>query len=243
MNWEFHQFISVRSESSAVKTAVAVRCSSWRPLPPRTMDDATWVRCVNRNPTGTRSQPSNNLVLVKLPGGIHHRHTHSFNKPDGSGGMVEHVLVIRSELKFEKDCAPGRPYLVGCVIAIHWRHVLQYLTAFGGFHRPPWKELSYRLQKRPCTGPARTWFLCKTWCLWITVLCKTALCVKDGSDAKTLVLFKPRFKFKPKHVCKPGFWKRPYWKRLWKRPYLERLCDVMRVKGVRHKSQWIKYWI
>ena len=41
-------------------------------------------------------------------------------------------------------------------------------------------------------------------------LCKTALCVKGGLDAKTLVLFKPRFKFKPKHVCKPGFWKRPY---------------------------------
>ena len=24
-----------------------------------------------------------------------------------------------------------------------------------------------------------------------------------------------------KHVCKPGFWKRPYWERFWERPYLE----------------------
>ena len=47
---------------------------------------------------------------------------------------------------------------------------------------------------------------------------------KRGFGRKTLVLFQPRFKFKPKHVCKPGFWKRPYWERLWKMPYLERLC-------------------
>jgi hypothetical protein len=46
----------------------------------------------------------------------------------------------------------------------------------------------------PCTGSARTWFLCKTWRLWITqYLCKTVLCVKEGLDAKTFVLFKPRF--------------------------------------------------
>ena len=81
--------------------------------------------------------------------------------------------------------------------------------------------------KQPLHRPSKNMvFVCFCiWCLWITqFLCKTALCVKDCLDAKTLVLFKPRFKFKPKHVCKPGFWKRPYWKRLWKRVYLESLC-------------------
>ena len=86
-----------------------------------------------------------------------------------------------------------------------------YLTAFGVFRRPPWKELSSRLQTALAQAQQEHVFLCKTWCLWITqFLCKTAFCVKDGLDAKTLVLFKPRLKFKPKHVCKPGFSKRPY---------------------------------
>ena len=90
-------------------------------------------------------------------------------------------------------------------------------------YRPPWdhgKLAILEAANSPCTGPARTWFLCKTWCLWI----QTTLYVKEGLDAKTLVLFKPPSRFKPKHVCKPGFWKRPYWERPWKRPHLERLC-------------------
>ena len=89
-----------------------------------------------------------------------------------------------------------------------------YFTAFGVFRRPPWKELSCKLQTALAQAQQQHGFCCRTWCyLWITqLLCKTALCVKEGLDAKTLVLFKP------------GFWKRPYWERLWKRPYLERLC-------------------
>jgi len=68
--------------------------------------------------------------------------------------------------------------------------------------RPPWIAAILQAANSPCTGPARTWFLCKTLCLCITrFLCKTALCGKDGFDAKTSVLFKPWFKFKPKYVC------------------------------------------
>ena len=42
--------------------------------------------------------------------------------------------------------------------------------------------------------------------------------------------FEARFKLKPKHVCKPVVDKAIYGK-------------VMRVKGVRHKKQWIKDWM
>ena len=85
-----------------------------------------------------------------------------------------------------------------------------------------------------CTGPARTWFLCKTWCFCITrFLCKTTLCVKHGFDAKTWLLFKPQFKpkLKPKHVCKPGFWTRPY---------IERLC-AQKVFGTKASGSSIGY--
>ena len=65
-------------------------------------------------------------------------------------------------------------------------------NACGVFRRPPWKELSCKAQHRPSKN--MVFVYSKTWCLWITwFLCKTALCVKDGFDAKTLVLFKPRF--------------------------------------------------
>ena len=85
--------------------------------------------------------------------------------------------------------------------------------------RPPWIAAILQAANSPCTGPARTWFLCKTLCLCITrFLCKTALCGKDGFDAKTSVLFKPWFKFKPKYVCKL-------------------------FEDVRHKGQWVKCWI
>jgi hypothetical protein len=48
--------------------------------------------------------------------------------------------------------------------------------------------------------------LCKTLCLCITrFLCKTALCGKDGFDAKTSVLFKPWFNLN-QSMC-VNFWK------------------------------------
>ena len=88
-------------------------------------------------------------------------------------------------------------------------------------------------------------FLCKRWCLWTRIrqfLCKTALCVKDGLDAKTSVLFKPRFILN-QSMCVNQVLEKAILRTALEKPYLERL--VMRVKGVRYKSQWIKYkyWI
>ena len=94
----------------------------------------------------------------------------------------------------------------------------------------------------PCTCPARTWFLCKTLCLCITrFLCKIGLCGKDGFEAKTLVLVKPRFEFKPKHMCKPGVLE----KAIIFRKFLGNATfrEVLRVKRVQRKSQWVKYRI
>ena len=76
---------------------------------------------------------------------------------------------------------------------------------------------------------------------------KKCVCGKDGLDAKTLVLFKPRFKFKPKHVCKPGFWKRPYWfgkGHIWK-AYACKRCSAQKavdqvLASIGYKKRWSK---
>ena len=73
-----------------------------------------------------------------------------------------------------------------------------YLTAFGVFRRPPWKRAILQTNS-PCTGPARTWLSLKPWLLRLThFLCQKCFCGKEGLEAKTLVSFKARFKFKTK---------------------------------------------
>ena len=121
---------------------------------------------------------------------------------------------------------------------IHWNchHFWKKLTAFGVFRRPPWKELSCKPQTALAQAQQEG-FLCITLCLCIRrLLCKTALCVKDGFDTKALVWFKPRIKFKPKHVCKirvvgSAILRKAVEKVIFKK--------VLRVNGVRYKRQWI----
>ena len=80
----------------------------------------------------------------------------------------------------------------------------------GVFRRAPWKELSCKPQTMLAQAHGCCVNYIKLSCLCRAQFCrKTALCVKHGFDPKTWLLFKPRFKFKRKHVCKPGFWKRP----------------------------------
>ena len=70
------------------------------------------------------------------------------------------------------------------------------------------------------------------------VLVYNTVFVKDGIDAKTWFLFKPHLKFLSlnQSMClNQGFGKGHVWKGY--------AACRMRVKGVRHKSQWIKYWI
>ena len=55
----------------------------------------------------------------------------------------------------------------------------------------------------PCISPARTWLVFKTWFLRRTR--KKGLCGKDSFQAKIEVLFRPRPKSEPKHICKVGF--------------------------------------
>ena len=75
---------------------------------------------------------------------------------------------------------------------------LTYLTAFGVFRRPPWKRAILQTNS-PCTGPARTWLSLKPWLLRLThFLCQKCFCGKEGLEAKTLVSFKARLKFKTK---------------------------------------------
>ena len=73
-----------------------------------------------------------------------------------------------------------------------------YLTAFGVFGRPPWKRAILQTNS-PCTGPARTWLSLKPWLMRLThFLCKKCFCGKEDLEAKTMVSFKARFKFKTK---------------------------------------------
>ena len=101
------------------------------------------------------------------------------------------------------------PNLFKSVKLLLFNTIYIYLTAFGVFRRAPWKELSCKPQSALAQAQQEhcfcvsLWFLCKTCFLRR----KAALCVKDDFDAKTWLLFKPRLKFKPQHVCKPGFGK------------------------------------
>ena len=85
-----------------------------------------------------------------------------------------------------------------------WVSILTWsnLAAFGVVRRPPWKWLSSKPQTALAQAQQEHGFCVKhsvCMCLCITrFLCKTALCGKDGFDAKPLVLFKPQFKFKSK---------------------------------------------
>ena len=73
-----------------------------------------------------------------------------------------------------------------------------YLNAFGVFRRPPWK-MAILQTNSPCTGPARTWLSLKPWLLRLThFVCQKCFCGKESLEAKTLVSFKARFKFKTK---------------------------------------------
>ena len=105
-----------------------------------------------------------------------------------------------------------------------------YFTAFGVFRRPPWKELSCKLQTALAQAQQQHGFCCRTWCyLWITqLLCKTALCVKRVWTQKNIGFVQTR-------VLEKAILGKALEKAIFRK--------VMRVKGVWHKSQWIKYWI